>query len=100
MCYGHGMGKGWANRDCNKVIQELRSTSDAFLRIVPIGLEDGIWVVFSDASLGNDGDKSQGGFLVAPRILRSVHHGWQGGTPLHQQLEKPPTQAGCEGLSG
>ena len=52
-------------KHCNKVIQELRSSSAVFLRIIPIDLEDGIWVVFSDASLGNDGDKSQGGFLVA-----------------------------------
>ncbi|CAE7733243.1 GIP, partial [Symbiodinium necroappetens] len=50
---------------CNKVIQELHNTSGAYLRILPIGLEDGIWLVFSDASLGNDGDKSQGGFMVA-----------------------------------
>ena len=50
---------------CNKVIQELQNTSEAYLRILPINLEDGIWLVFSDASLGNDGDKSQGGFMVA-----------------------------------
>ena len=51
-------------KHCNKVIRELKKTADVYLRIQPIALEDGIWLVFSDASLANDGEKSQGGFLV------------------------------------
>ena len=50
----------------NKAIAELKGTSDTRLRILPIPLEDGLWMVFSDASLGNaEKDKSQGGFLLA-----------------------------------
>ena len=65
MAWGKGGPTVQNIKFCNKVIQELRSTSEAYLRIIPIPLEDGIWLVFSDASLGNDGEKSQGGFLVA-----------------------------------
>ena len=51
---------------CNKTIQELKNTSSTRLRVLPIPLEEGIWMVFTDASVGNlEGDKSQGGFLVA-----------------------------------
>ncbi|CAE7558955.1 iscS [Symbiodinium pilosum] len=50
----------------NKAIAELKNTSDTRLRILPIPLQSGIWMVFTDASLGNaEGDKSQGGFLLA-----------------------------------
>ena len=65
MAWGKGGPTVQNIKFCNKVIQELRSTSEAYLRILPIDLEDGIWLVFSDASLGNDGERSQGGFLVA-----------------------------------
>ena len=51
---------------CNKAIQELKNTSSVRLRVLPIPLEEGIWMVFTDASVGNlEGDKSQGGFLLA-----------------------------------
>ena len=75
----------------NKTIQELKRTCDVRLRVLPIPLEQGRWMVFSDASVGNlEGDKSQGRFLVreivtgkvadlkiwAPtRSPRSRHHG-------------------------
>ena len=49
----------------NKAILELHNTSETFLRILPIKLSEGVWMVFSDASVGNEGDKSQGGFLIA-----------------------------------
>ena len=45
---------------------ELKGISDTRLRLLPIPLESGRWMVFSDASLGNaENDKSQGGFLLA-----------------------------------
>ena len=47
-------------RRCDKVIQELSNTSDVYLRIQPIGLDAGVWLVFSDASLGNDEDQGPG----------------------------------------
>ena len=52
-------------KQINKAVQELHNTSEAFLRILPIKLSEGVWMVFSDASVGNEGDKSQGGFLIA-----------------------------------
>ena len=42
----------------NKTIQELHNTPEVLLKIISISLEDGLWMVFSDASVGNDGDKS------------------------------------------
>ena len=52
-------------KQANKAIQELQRTAETSLRILPIALEDGFWMSISDASLGNDGNKSQGGFLIA-----------------------------------
>ena len=52
-------------KQANKAIQELQKTADATLRILPISLERGFWMSISDASVANDGSKSQGGFLIA-----------------------------------
>ena len=49
----------------NKTIGELKRTSDCYLRILPIPLDQGIWMAVSDASLANETEKSQGGFVVA-----------------------------------
>ena len=49
----------------NKVINELQRTAKVFIRILPIELERGIWMSVSDASLANDDEKSQGGFIIA-----------------------------------
>ncbi|OLP81104.1 Copia protein [Symbiodinium microadriaticum] len=49
----------------NKTINELKKTSDVYLRILPVPLANGIWVSISDASVANDDEKSQGGFLIA-----------------------------------
>ena len=48
----------------NKVISELKRTPDYYLRILPVSLNTGLWVLISDASVANDHVKSQGGFLV------------------------------------
>ncbi|CAE7830815.1 RE1 [Symbiodinium sp. CCMP2592] len=58
----------------NKVISELQRTSKVFLRVLPIGLEHGIWMSVSDASLANDDEKSQGGFVIA-YVDRSILDG-------------------------
>ena len=52
-------------KQINRAVQELHNTSEAFIRTLPIKLSEGVWMVFSDASVGNAGDKSQGGFLIA-----------------------------------
>ena len=49
----------------NKAISELQRTAQTFLRVLPISMEDGIFMSISDASLANDDEKSQGGFIVA-----------------------------------
>ncbi|CAE7707824.1 unnamed protein product, partial [Symbiodinium necroappetens] len=49
----------------NKTINELKKTSDVYLRILPVPLANGIWVSISDASVANDDETSQGGFLIA-----------------------------------
>ncbi|CAE7348803.1 RE1, partial [Symbiodinium necroappetens] len=49
----------------NKTIAELKKTSDCYLRIMPIDLSEGMWMAVSDASVANDSEKSQGGFVVA-----------------------------------
>ena len=49
----------------NKTIAELKKTSDCYLRIMPIALSEGMWLAVSDASVANDSEKSQGGFVVA-----------------------------------
>ena len=72
-------------KHCNKVIQDLTATS-VYLRVQPIDLHDGMWVVFSDDSLGDDGDKSQGGF--------------RGCSDLNQQLEEPPFAKSRQSLFG
>ena len=55
----------------NKVISELKRTPDYFLRILPVGLETGLWVSVSDASVANDNVRSQAGFLVVLLMVRS-----------------------------
>ena len=52
-------------KQANKAMHELKQTSKVALRILPIPLGVGMWMAISDASLGNDGVKSQGGFIIA-----------------------------------
>ncbi|OLQ05028.1 hypothetical protein AK812_SmicGene11763 [Symbiodinium microadriaticum] len=49
----------------NKTINELKKTATVYLRILPSDLNKGIWMSISDASVGNDAEKSQGGFIIA-----------------------------------
>ena len=49
----------------NKVINELQRTPKVFLRVLPIPMDRGIFMSVSDASLANDDEKSQGGYIVA-----------------------------------
>ena len=48
----------------NKVISELQKTASVYLRVLPLDMDDAIWMSVSDASLANDDEKSQGGFAV------------------------------------
>ena len=52
-------------KQANKTVNELQKTANMELRILPIPVEDGFWMALSDASVANDGEKSQGGFLLA-----------------------------------
>ena len=65
MSWGSGRPKVSHVKQVNKTIAELKRTSSCFLRILPIPLEEGMWVSVSDASVANDSEKSQGGFVVA-----------------------------------
>ena len=58
----------------NKTINELKKTSAVYLRILPIDLKEGIWMSISDASVANDDEKSQGGFLIA-FVNREIKNG-------------------------
>ena len=49
----------------NKTVAELKQTKDAFLRVLPIPTNAGLWVTVADASMANVENKSQGGFLLA-----------------------------------
>ena len=81
----------------NKTIQELKRTSDVRLRVLPIPLERGIWMVFSDASVGNlEGDKSQGGFIVA-FADRDIIEGKVSDLSINSWKSAPPR---CEVLPG
>ena len=69
MRHGDDVHRGGPHSQEHQALQQgdpgLHGTPDVYLRVLPIDLHTGIWVVFSDASLGNDGDKSQGSFIVA-----------------------------------
>ena len=52
-------------KQANKVISELQRTAKVYLRVLPIELDQGVWMSISDASLANDDEKSQGGFIIA-----------------------------------
>ena len=49
----------------NKTVAELKQTKEAYLRILPIPTDAGIWMTVADASMGNADGKSQGGFIMA-----------------------------------
>ena len=53
----------------NKTIAELKRTSDCYLRIMPIPLQNGMWISVSDASVAHVSEKSQGGFVVKDGAL-------------------------------
>ena len=65
MSWGSGRPRVAHVKQVNKTIAELKRTSDCYLRILPIPLEVGMWASISDASVANDSEKSQGGFVVA-----------------------------------
>ena len=52
-------------KQANKAVKELQATKGLALRILPIALNDGFWISFSDASVANVGERSQGGFIIA-----------------------------------
>ncbi|OLP84961.1 ABC transporter B family member 25 [Symbiodinium microadriaticum] len=58
----------------NKVISELHKTMDVLLRILPTLAEEGIFISISDASLANDDEKSQSGYIVS-FVKRSIMDG-------------------------
>ncbi|CAE7350344.1 RE1 [Symbiodinium sp. CCMP2592] len=64
MSWGSGPPKISHVKQVNKTIAELKRTSDCYIRILPIPLESGMWAAVSDASVANDSEKSQGGFVI------------------------------------
>ena len=65
MSWGWQTPKSRHVKIANKVINELQRTPKVFLRVLPIALDRGVWMNVSDASLANDDEKSQGGFIIA-----------------------------------
>jgi len=49
----------------NKTVNELKQTSDVFIRIIPMDPESSIWMSVADASMANVENKSQGGYIIA-----------------------------------
>ena len=49
----------------NKTVNELKQTSDVFIRIIPLEPEVSIWMSVADASMANVENKSQGGYIIA-----------------------------------
>ena len=62
----------------NKVINELQRTPKVYLRVLPIAMDRGIFMSVSDASLANDDEKSQGGYIVLMSTSRSWRATWHG----------------------
>ncbi|CAE7318488.1 RE1 [Symbiodinium sp. CCMP2456] len=57
MSWGSGRPKIQRVKFVNKTIAELKRTCNCYLRILPIPLEDGMWISVSDASVANDSER-------------------------------------------
>ena len=60
MSWGSGNPKVQHVKLVNKTIAKLKKTSECYLRILPIPLENGMWVSVSDAIVANDAGNVSG----------------------------------------